>query len=85
MKTFVFFYFMNEEKNDAIPEQAPHHTAYWQNQNLPNYKGGPFSDFSGGLISFQAESQSKAEVLVLGDPFVVEELLKNMWIKEWKI
>jgi len=31
MKTFVFFYFMNEMKNDAIPEQAPHHTTYWQN------------------------------------------------------
>ncbi len=85
MKTFVFFYFMNEEKNNVIAETAPDHTAYWQNQNLPNYKGGPFTDFSGGLISFHAENQSKAEELVSGDPFVVKELLKNMWVKEWKI
>jgi len=47
--------------------------------------GGPFSDFSGGLISFQAENQNKAQGLVSGDPFVVKELLKNTWIKEWKI
>ena len=85
MKTFVFFYFMNEMKNDAIAERAPDHTAYWQNQNLPNYKGGPFSDFSGGLISFQAENQNKAESLVSEDPFVLKELLKTMWIKEWII
>ncbi len=85
MKTFIFFYFMNEMKNDAIAESVPDHTAYWANKSLPNYKGGPFSDFSGGLISFQAEDQSKAEALVSGDPFVVKELLKNMWIKEWKI
>ncbi len=85
MKTFVFFYFMNEMKNDAIAENVPDHTAYWQNQKLPNYKGGPFSDLSGGLISFQAENQSKAEGLVSGDTFVAKELLKNMWIKEWKI
>ena len=85
MKTFVFFYFMIEEKNDSIAEHVPDHKTYCQNQNLPNYKGGSFSDFSGGLISFQAVSQNKAEELVSGDPFVLKELLKNMWIKEWKI
>jgi uncharacterized protein YciI len=76
---------MNEKKSNAIAENAPEHTTYWHNQNLPDYKGGPFSDFSGGLISFRAENQSKADNLVSEDPFVMKELLSNMWIKEWKI
>ncbi len=84
MKTFVFFYFMNEQHNNAVAQTAPEHTAYWQSQNPPNYKGGPFSDFSGGLITFQAVNQSKAEELISADPFVINKLLKNMWIKEWR-
>jgi len=83
MKTFVFFYFMKDGQSDSVEETAPEHTTYWQNQNPLDYKGGPFSDFSGGLISFQTENQNYAEKLIFADPFVKKDLLKNMWIKEW--
>ena len=85
MKTFVFFYLMNERQSKSIAETASEHAKYWQNQNPLNYKGGPFSDFTGGLITFQAENQGEAEKLISDDPFVIKELLKNRWIKEWRI
>ena len=83
MTTFVFFYFMNETRNDDSREAAAEHAAYWQKQNLPDYRGGPFSDFSGGLITFQAEDQAEADRIVAADPFVQKRLLEQAWTKGW--
>jgi uncharacterized protein YciI len=83
MITFVFFYFMDETRSDDIRGAAAEHAAYWQKQNLPGYRGGPFSDFSGGLIMFQAENQAEADRRVAADPFVQKELLREAWTKGW--
>jgi uncharacterized protein YciI len=83
MTTFVFFYFMNETRKDDIREAAAEHAAYWQKLNLPDYRGGPFSDFSGGLITFQAEDQAEADRIVAADPFVQKGLLEQAWTKGW--
>jgi uncharacterized protein YciI len=50
---------------------------------LPGYLGGPFSDRSGGLITFESESIEKAEQLVAGDPFLRRGLVEGRWLKGW--
>jgi uncharacterized protein YciI len=50
---------------------------------LPGYLGGPFSDRSGGLITFESESIEKAEQLVAGDPFLSRGLVEGRWLKGW--
>jgi uncharacterized protein YciI len=81
-KRFVYFYFMKSFP-DEIKEAAPSHVGYWKNCNLPGYMGGPFADRSGGLISFVAANLEEAANIVMNDPFVLENLLEDKWIKEW--
>jgi len=83
-KQFAFFYFMKNEP-DKIRSVVPSHVAYWKNSNLNKYSGGPFSDRSGGLITFEAESIEKATGVIMGDPFILENLIGNKWIKEWMV
>jgi len=45
--------------------------------------GGPFGDRTGGLISFVAPSLQDATEIILQDPFIVENLISEKWIKEW--
>jgi hypothetical protein len=45
--------------------------------------GGTVADRSGGLITFEAESDAAAEALVANDPFLREHLLERHWVKEW--
>lgn len=82
MQRFAFLYLMKREP-EKIQSVVPQHIAYWHKLNLKGYVGGPFSDRSGGLIIFNSESKEKAELLVSGDPFVSEDLLAQMWLKEW--
>ena len=81
-KKYAYFYFMKKEP-EKIGQIVPQHIEYWQELNLTGYMGGPFSDRSGGLITFNCESKEKAELLVSGDPFVSEGLLTQTWLKEW--
>ena len=85
MNTYVYFYFMNNGKSEQIRLHAESHTIYWKNKNLEDYKGGPFTDRSGGLIQFKINSLEEAEKLVEKDPFVVNNLVDKKWIKEWII
>lgn len=81
-KLFVFFYLM---RNDVpgIREAVPEHVAYWQGARLDGYRGGPFADRSGGLITFRAADLEQASAIVERDPFVSRGLLQQRWTKEW--
>jgi uncharacterized protein YciI len=79
---FAYAYFMKPEPG-WVRAIAPHHADYWRGLALRGYRGGPFADKSGGLITFDADSQEEAEELVSGDPFVQEGLLGRHWINEW--
>jgi hypothetical protein len=57
---FLYVYFMRDQP-DRIGGVVPRHVDYWKNLELPGYIGGPFSDRSGGSISFEAESGVDAE------------------------
>ena len=81
-KRFIFFYF-NRFEPEKIRQVVPAHVQYWKTADLENYSGGPFSDRTGGLISFSASSLEEASRIIHQDPFVLEDLVAEKWIKEW--
>jgi uncharacterized protein YciI len=56
---------------------------YWKTANVKGYMGGPFGDRTGGLISFAAPNLQRATEVTLQDPFILEDLIEEKWIKEW--
>jgi uncharacterized protein YciI len=78
----AYLYFMKDEP-DRVRAAAPAHAAYWRRLAVPGYLGGPFADRSGGLITFEVDSQERAEQLVSEDPFGRQDLLQSRWLKEW--
>jgi uncharacterized protein YciI len=80
---YAYFYFM-EADADRISAVAPAHAAHWHDLALDDYLGGPFEDWTGGLITFRAESAAQAERAVAADPFVKDGLLETYWIKPWR-
>ena len=81
-KRFVYFYF-NRNEPEKIRQVVPAHVGYWKSAKVKGYMGGPFGDRTGGLISFVAPSLQDATEIILQDPFIVENLISEKWIKEW--
>ncbi len=81
-KRFVYFYF-NRNEPEKIRQMVPAHVQYWKTANPKKYLGGPFGDRTGGLISFVAPSFQEAMEIILKDPFILEDLIEQKWIKEW--
>lgn len=81
-KRFVYLYF-NRNEPEKIRQVVPAHVEYWKSANVKGYMGGPFGDRTGGLISFVAPSLQDATEIILQDPFIVENLISEKWIKEW--
>ena len=80
----VRFYTMKEEP-ERVRAAAAQHAAYWRGLGARGYMGGPFADRSGGLITFEVDSEEEAERLISADPFVQQDLLEISWTKEWVI
>jgi uncharacterized protein YciI len=81
-RRFIYFYF-NRNEPEKIRQIVPAHVQYWEAANRKGYMGGPFADHTGGLISFVASSLQEAAEIILQDPFVLEDLIDQKWIKEW--
>jgi uncharacterized protein YciI len=84
VRRFVYFYF-NRNAPEKIRQVVPAHVQYWKAANLKDYMGGPFSDRTGGLISFVAPSLQEATKIIQQDPFILEDLIAEKWIKEWVV
>ncbi len=63
-KRFVFFYFMKKEP-EKMKAVVPLHIEYWQKPKLNKYLGGPFSDRSGGMITFEAKGIEEATKIAM--------------------
>jgi len=50
-KWFAYAYHVKGDPAE-IREVVPQHVAYWKALNPDGYRGGPFSDRTGGLITF---------------------------------
>ena len=83
-RRFVYFYF-NRNEPDKIRQLVSAHIQYWKTVNIQGYLGGPFADRTGGLISFVASSLEEAAEIIQQDPFVLEDLIDQKWIKEWLV
>jgi uncharacterized protein YciI len=70
---------------EKIGEIVPKHVEYWQSLNLNGYRGGPFADRTGGLILFELDNLEEAADIISNDPFGLEDLLEQKWIKEWMV
>ena len=81
-KKYIYFYFMKNEQ-EKIGQIIPQHIKYWNELNISGYMGGPFADRSGGLITFTSDNINDATDIINKDPFVIENLLSDKWIKEW--
>ena len=81
-KKFVYIYFM-KNMPEKIGEAVPLHIAYWKNQKLDDYSGGPFADRTGGLIMFESSDIEKAIELTEKDPFIEHDVIDSKWVKEW--
>jgi uncharacterized protein YciI len=81
-RRFIYFYF-NRNDPQKIRQIVPAHVQYWEMANIKEYMGGPFGDRTGGLISFAAPSLEKATEMIQRDPFILEDLISEKWIKEW--
>jgi uncharacterized protein YciI len=81
-RRFLYFYF-NRNEPEKIRQVVPAHVQYWQAAIRKGYMGGPFADRTGGLISFVASSLDEATDIIQRDPFVLEDLIDQKWIKEW--
>ena len=79
---FLYFYF-NRNEPEKIRQVVPAHAQYWKAANLNGYMGGPFADRTGGLISFVTSSWEAATAIVQQDPFILNDLIDQKWIKEW--
>jgi len=82
LKQYAFFYLMKNDP-EKIRDIIPDHISYWKDNRPINYSGGPFSDRSGGLILFEADDMKTATDLAMNDPFVVQEIIEDKWVKEW--
>ena len=81
-RRFVFFYF-NRNEPEKIRQVVPAHVQYWKKMNVEGYLGGPFTDRTGGLISFVTSNLEEATAIIYQDPFVLSDLIDQKWIKEW--
>jgi len=79
---YAYFYLMRAD-GVGVAEAVPDHVAHWRGLGLDDYVGGPFDDRSGGLITFRAKGNSRAEQAVETDPFVGRGLVEAYWLKRW--
>ena len=84
VKHFAFVYFMKDTPH-KIREVVPYHVDYWNHNRPERYVGGPFADRTGGLISFEASSQSRKRAALSTMTLSVSmDCSKTSWIKEWE-
>ena len=83
-RTYAYFYLMQGQPEE-IGRLAPRHAEYWKGLHLKGYRGGPFADYSGGLIVFRARDEGQARKWVAGDPFVTHGVIGESRLKAWRV
>jgi uncharacterized protein YciI len=81
----VLHYYTMKQEPDRVRALAAAHAEYWQHLEAPGYIGGPFADRSGGVVTFEADSEEDAERLIAADPFVREGLLATSSLQRWVV
>lgn len=79
----AFLHMIDPEKNQAV---LPRHIAYLDKLDEEGkiFARGPFTDGSGGLVVYIADSLEAATYLAENDPHVLEKV-RRLELKEWKV
>lgn len=82
MKFATVFEYGNQ---DQIAEVRPKHREYLTSlkESGKLWASGPYTDDSGALIIYEADSQEEAEQLIANDPFRKAGVFQNYTIKPW--
>jgi uncharacterized protein YciI len=72
---------------DKIAQVRPTHREYLKTlvDGGKLHESGPFTDDSGALIIYVADSEADARELLANDPFTVNGVIVEATVKEWKI
>lgn len=83
MKYAVIFEYANQ---DRIAEARPRHRAHLQDLQSRGKlaAAGPFTDDSGALIIYDADSEQEVESLIRADPFHEAGVFHRYTIRPWK-
>lgn len=78
----ALLHMINPEKNKAT---LPRHIDYLDRLDARGkiFARGPFSDGTGGLVVYIADSYEEALEMAEGDPHVIENV-RRLELKEWK-
>lgn len=72
---------------EKIAEVRPTHREYLQSllDSGKLHESGPYTDDSGALIVYNAESEADARELLANDPFTINGVISDAILKEWKV
>ena len=84
MKKYVLFYESAEDVLEKAPVHFPAHRAHWESFLADGtlLMIGPFADRREGAMSVFT-SREVAEEFARGDPFVLNGVVRNWYIREW--
>ncbi len=70
-----------------ITEFRPLHREYQEElrKHAKLVIAGPFTDDSGALIVYNADSQAEVEAIIQADPFYKHGIFQSWVIREWKV
>jgi uncharacterized protein len=79
----AILHMLDAEKNKQV---LPRHIEYLDrlDQQGKIFGRGPFSDGSGGMVVYIADTLEEAQFLAENDPHVVEQV-RRLELKEWRV
>ncbi len=72
---------------EKIAQVRPTHREYLKTllDSGKLHESGPFTDDSGALIIYIADSEADARELLANDPFSINGIITDATVKEWKV
>lgn len=86
MALFTAFLTYTDDK-DRIAEVRPTHREYLKSllDSGRLHESGPFTDDSGALIIYNADSEAEAKEMLANDPFSTSGVIVDAVVREWKV
>lgn len=75
------------EDKDRIAAVRPAHREHLKRQFDAGklYHAGPFTDDSGGMAIYVADSEEEVRDILADDPFTTEGIITEATVKEWQL
>ncbi len=75
------------EDKDKIARVRPAHREHLTTQFEAGklYHAGPYTDDTGGMAIYSAESEAEVRSILAKDPFTTERIITEVTVKEWHL